>query len=201
MWMGFGACAGGVEYYRACMTGIHFTNEDAANQLLEENHFALLVGMTLYQQVPVEKAFAGPYVLQQRLGGAIDANTIASIDPQKLEDVFREVPALHRFPANMAKRTRAVANFIVDEYGGDPEGLWADRDSGAEMLARIKKLPGFGDYKSRVYAAVLAQQFDIKPNGWDDQLPDWPNISEVNSEADRTNMKERKKAWKSAQSE
>ncbi len=179
---------------------LHFTTESAANQLLAENSFALLVGMTLYQQVPVEKAFAGPAVLADRLGEPLDASTIAMLDPQRLQDLFREKPALHRFPANMAKRTQAVASFIVDEYDGDPSGLWDGVDSGAELLARIKKMPGFGDYKARVYAAVLAQQFGVKPDGWEDSLPDWPNISEVHSEADRTEMKERKKAWKAAQS-
>jgi uncharacterized HhH-GPD family protein len=181
------------------MTEIYFTNVDGANDVLAENHFALLVGMTLYQQVPVEKAFSGPAVLEDRLGQSLDAGTIAAMDPQKLEDVFREKPALHRFPANMAKRTQAVAGYIVDEYDGDPTGLWTGVDSGAELLGRIKKMPGFGDYKARVYAAVLAQQFGIKPDGWEESLPDWPNISEVSSEADRTDMKERKKAWKASQ--
>lgn len=181
------------------MSTIYFTNEDAANELLSDNHFALLVGMTLYQQVPVEKAFAGPFVLQERVGKAISADSIASMDPQSLEDAFREKPALHRFPANMAKRTHAVANFIVDEYGGEPSGLWDGAGSAADLLARIKKMPGFGDYKARVYVAVLAQQFDIKPTGWADDLPEWPNISEVHSSADRAEMKERKKAWKAAQ--
>jgi uncharacterized HhH-GPD family protein len=100
----------------------------------------------------------------------------------------------------MAKRSQAVASFIVDEYGGDPSGLWAGADTGAELFSRIKAMPGFGDYKARVYAAVLARQFGIRPDGWDDSLPEWPNISEVQSESDRTEMKERKKAWKAAQS-
>jgi uncharacterized HhH-GPD family protein len=182
------------------MTQMYFTNEEAANEVLAENHFALLVGMTLYQQVPVEKAFAGPAVLADRLGKRLEAGTIAGMDPQELEEVFREKPALHRFPANMAKRTQAVASFIVDEYDGDPAGLWEGVDSGAELLGRIRKMPGFGDYKARVYAAVLAQQFGIKPDGWEDSLPDWPNISEVSSEAERVEMKERKKAWKASQS-
>lgn len=155
--------------------------------------------MTLYQQVPVEKAFAGPHVLEERMGQPIDASTIAGMDPQKLEDLFREKPALHRSPANMAKRTQAVASFIVDEYEGDPTGLWAGANTGSELLSRIKAMPGFGDYKARVYSAVLARHFGIKPEGWDDSLPDWPNISEVTSESDRTEMKERKKAWKASQ--
>jgi uncharacterized HhH-GPD family protein len=100
----------------------------------------------------------------------------------------------------MAKRTQAVANYIVDTYGGDPTGLWDDVDTSADLVARIKKLPGFGDYKAKVYAAVLARQFDIKPDGWDQDLPDWPNISEVTSPEALTDMKSRKKAWKAAQS-
>lgn len=88
---------------------------------------------------------------------------------------------------------------LYERVGGDPLGLWDGVDSGAELLDRIKKMPGFGDYKARVYAAVPAQHFGVRPEGWDDVLPEWPNISEVHSEADRAEMKERKKAWKTAQ--
>ncbi len=182
------------------MTQIHFTEAPDANTLLAGNHFALLVGMTLYQQIPVEKAFAGPYDLEQRLGEPLDAQMIASMDPEKLEAVFRDKPALHRFPANMAKRTQAVANFIVEQYGGDPTGLWDGVETHTELIKRIKAMPGFGDYKARVYAAVLARQFDVKPDGWDATLPEWPNISEVDSAEARTDMKARKKVWKAAQS-
>ncbi len=181
------------------MPSIHFTDAPEANDLLADNHFALVVGMTLYQQVPVEKAFAGPAILQQRLGVPLDAKTIASTDPERLEEVFREKPALHRFPANMAKRVQAVSVYLVDEYGGDVTALWRGADSGEELLTRIQGMPGFGEYKARVYAAVLARQFGITPDGWDDDLPDWPNISEVHSDSDRVDMKERKKAWKAAQ--
>ncbi len=182
------------------MTQIYFTEATDANTLLAENHFALLVGMTLYQQIPVEKAFAGPYELEQRLDKSLDAQLIASMDPDELETVFREKPALHRFPANMAKRTQAVANFIVHEYGGNPTGLWDGVETHTELVKRIKAMPGFGEYKTRVYAAVLARQFDIKPSGWDAKLPEWPNISEVDSPEGRVEMKARKKAWKAAQS-
>jgi len=181
------------------MTQIHFTTEPAANTVLADNHFALLVGMTLYQQVPVEKAFAGPAVLEERIGKTLDAHTIASMDPQALEDAFREKPALHRFPANMAKRTQAVASYIVDNYDGDTTALWVDVADNDEFMTRLMALPGFGDYKARVYAAVLARQFGIKPKGWDNNLPEWPNISEVNSEEERTDMKARKNVWKTQQ--
>jgi uncharacterized HhH-GPD family protein len=99
----------------------------------------------LYQQVPAEKAPAGPAVLADRLGVPLDAETTSEVDSQKLEDVFREKPALHRFPANMAKRTEAVASFIVDEYDGDPAGVWDGVDSGAELQRRIKEMLGFGE--------------------------------------------------------
>lgn len=181
------------------MAEIHFTVAPEANELLADNHFALIVGMTLYQQVPVEKAFAGPAVLQERLGMTLDARTIASVDPERLEAVFREQPALHRFPANMAKRVQAVAAYLVETYDGDVTSLWDGVSSGAQLLDRIQLIPGFGEYKAKVYAAVLARQFGITPDGWDESLPDWPNISEVASEADRAEMKERKKAWKGDQ--
>jgi len=180
------------------MPEIHFTTESDANQLLADSDFAMLVGITLYQQVPVEKAFAGPWVLAQRLGNPIDAETIAALDPQRLEDIFREVPAIHRFPANMAKRVHAVASFIVERHGGDVSALWDGVSTGAELQKRIEEIPGFGEYKARIYAAVLARQFGVTPDGWGDNLPDWPNISEVNSDDDRAEMKARKKAWKAA---
>ncbi len=181
------------------MPEIHFTDGPESNELLANNHFALVVGMTLYQQVPVEKAFAGPAVIRERLGKPLDASTIASTDLDTLEAAFREKPAVHRFPANMAKRVHAVAVYLVDTYDGDVTGLWEGVGSGAELLERIQRMPGFGEYKAKVYAAVLARQFGITPDGWDDDLPDWPNISEVDSEDGRAEMKERKKVWKATQ--
>ena len=178
------------------MAEIYFTEAQEANDLLADDHYALIVGMTLYQQVPVEKAFSGPYVLQQRIDATLTAATIASMDPDDLEAVFRERPALHRFPANMAKRVQAVSQYLVAEYGGDVTGLWADVGSAAELQRRIEDIPGFGEYKARVYAAVLARQYGITPAGWDDGLPEWPNISEVDSDTARVDMKARKKAWK-----
>ena len=96
----------------------------------------------------------------------------------------------------MAKRVQAVASYIQETYGGDVSGLWDGVTSGAELQERIEEIPGFGEYKARVYAAVLARQFGVTPDGWDDNLPEWPNISEVHSDEDRAEMKARKKAWK-----
>jgi uncharacterized HhH-GPD family protein len=180
------------------MADIHFTETQEANELLADDHYALIVGMTLYQQVPVEKAFSGPYVLRERIAGPLTATAIASMDPDDLEEVFRARPALHRFPANMAKRVQAVSQFLVDEYGGDVSGLWEGVETADELLRRIEAIPGFGEYKARVYAAVLARRYGITPAGWDEDLPEWPNISEVDSAEARSDMKARKKAWKEA---
>jgi uncharacterized HhH-GPD family protein len=181
------------------MAEIHFTDSEEANELLADDHYALIVGMTLYQQVPVEKAFSGPHVLQQRIGRPLTASAIASMDPEELEAVFRERPALHRFPANMAKRVQAVSQYLVDEYGGDVSGLWQGVETASELQRRIEEIPGFGEYKARVYAAVLARRYGISPAGWDEDLPEWPNISEVDSDEARVDMKARKKAWKASQ--
>lgn len=180
------------------MTEIHFTTEPAANELLTENHFALLVGMTLYQQVPTDKAFAGPHVLKERLGGTLDPTAVADMDPDVLEVVFREVPAIHRFPANMAKRVQAMSQFIVDEYGGDTAAIWRDVPTADELQSRLVKIPGFGKYKARLTIGVLAKHYGIKPRRYTKYLPDWPSIVDIENPEDLAELKVRKKAWKAA---
>ena len=175
-----------------------YTDDASANALLAEDPFALLVGIVLYQQVPIETAFAGPSRLNDRLDG-LDPKSIAHMDPEELEAAFKEKPAVHRFPGNMAKRVQAVAAFVTSEYDGDTSAIWADVDSADELLRRLKAMPGFGDYKARIYLGVLARRFGVKPDGWEEYLPDWPNISEIESADDRVELKERKKAWKAAQ--
>jgi uncharacterized HhH-GPD family protein len=176
-----------------------YTDNTNANRLLAENPFALLVGLVLYQQVPIEKAFEGPQVLEKRLGGTLDAGTVAATPPERLEALFREQPAIHRFPANMAKRVQAVAVAIDSEYGGDPTRLWAGVADAEELSKRLQALPGFGEYKARVYMAVLARNFGVRPEGWEALLPDWPNVSEIERPEDRDELKLRKKAWKESQ--
>ena len=180
------------------MATIYFTALDEANTLLENDAFALVVGLTLYQQIPTEKAFAGPYVLKDRLGGTLDAASVAAMDPEALEGVFRQVPAIHRFPANMAKRTQAVSQYIVDEYGGDASAIWSDAKTADELLARLKALPGFGDYKARLTLGVLAKQYGVKPRGFTKYLPDWPSIVDIKNPEDLAELTVRKKAWKAA---
>ena len=176
-----------------------YTDDEDANRLLANDPFALLVGLVLYQQVPIEKAFMGPQVLKDRLGGTLDAKTVTTRDPEELEAIFKERPAIHRFPANMAKRVQGVAAYIDTEYSGDPTLLWADVDSAEDLSKRVQAMPGFGEYKAKVYMAVLARNFGVTPNGWERFLPSWPNVSEIDSAADRENLKLRKKAWKATQ--
>ena len=175
-----------------------YTDDPSINAFLADDPFALLVGIVLYQQVPIETAFAGPSRINDRLGD-LDPKAIAEMDPESLEAAFKEKPAVHRFPGNMAKRVQAVAAFVASEYDGDTSAIWADVDNADELIRRLKSMPGFGDYKARIYLAVLAQRFDVKPHGWEQHLPDWPNISEIESPEDRSDLRERKKAWKAAQ--
>lgn len=175
-----------------------FTQDEAAQELLATNSAALLVGIVLYQQIPVEKAFAGPAVLQERLGRPIDCRDIAAMEPGDLEEVFRERPAIHRFPANMAKRTQAVCEHVTSLHDGDPAGLWAGAATADDVIANLKDIPGFGDYKARVYFGVLSKWFDVRPEGWEDLVPNWPTITDVDTLDDLAELKIRKKAWKEA---
>lgn len=181
------------------MPDIFFTTEPEANALIAEDPFALVVGLTLYQQVPTEKAFEGPWVLKQRLGGSLDVKSIAEMDPDELEAVFRERPAIHRFPANMAKRVQAVAQYLVEESGGEPAALWANATTGDELLANLEAVPGFGEYKARVTIGVLANQFGVRPPGYEEHVPNWPSIADIEKPADLEDLKLRKKAWKESQ--
>jgi uncharacterized HhH-GPD family protein len=176
-----------------------YTDDSEANDLLEEDPFALLVGIVLYQQIPVETAFAGPYRLKERLAGNLDPAQIAGLDPESLEGVFKEKPAIHRFPGNMAKRVQAVAQFLETEYDGDTSAIWLDVDDATALMRRLKAMPGFGEYKARIYLAVLARRFAVQPSGWEAYLPDWPNISEIETPDDRADLKRRKKEWKVSQ--
>jgi uncharacterized HhH-GPD family protein len=137
-----------------------------ANALLEKEPLALLIGMLLDQQIPMEKAFTSPDVLRERLGGSLDAKTIATYDPDALEEIFRTPPALHRFPAAMAKRVQELGRILVAEYDGDAEAVWRGAKTGEELVARIGRLPGFGPQKAQIFAALLGKQFGVRPKGW-----------------------------------
>jgi uncharacterized HhH-GPD family protein len=145
---------------------LQLAQDPTADALLESNPFALLVGMLLDQQIPLEVAFAGPKKIADRMGG-VDAREIADYDPEKFAALCSERPAVHRFPGSMAKRIQSLAQIIVDHYGGDAAAVWAAGDpDGAEVLARLKELPGFGDQKARIFLALLGKQYGVTPKGW-----------------------------------
>jgi uncharacterized HhH-GPD family protein len=145
---------------------LQLVQEPAADALLDDNPFALLVGMLLDQQVPMETAFAGPKKIADRMGG-FDAAEIADYDPDKFAALCSERPAIHRFPGSMAKRIQALAQIIVDRYAGDATGLWSAGDpDGSELLRRIKELPGFGEVKAQIFLALLGKQYGVTPKGW-----------------------------------
>jgi uncharacterized HhH-GPD family protein len=139
---------------------------EAADKLLSEDAFALLMGMLLDQQVPMEKAFSAPYLLQERLGRALDAADVAQMDTDELVNMFSQAPALHRFPGSMAQRVQALARRLVEVYGGDAAAVWRDVSSGRELLGRLQELPGFGKQKAQIFLALLGKQLGVAPEGW-----------------------------------
>ena len=174
---------------------IVWTPDPAANKLLETDPLALLIAMVLDQQVKMEKAFGGPHELKQRLGH-LDARQIASMDPEVLDKVFRDRPALHRFPGSMARRVQAMCAAVVADYGGDAGSVWRDAKDGAELAARIKKLPGFGDMKTKILVAILAKKFDVRPPGWEQQAANWHSVADVDSVETMAHAREVKREMK-----
>jgi uncharacterized HhH-GPD family protein len=145
---------------------LHLSQDAEADRFISENPLALLIGLVLDQQVPLERAFTAPRDLRDRLGGHLDATEIASMDPDKLSELFSRRPALHRFPGANAKRVQELCRIIVDDYDGRPEAIWEDASSGAELFARLKALPGFGVHKARIFVGFLGKQLGVQPAGW-----------------------------------
>jgi uncharacterized HhH-GPD family protein len=145
---------------------LHITDDPAADELLSTDAFALLVGMLLDQQVAMETAFAGPLKIRERLG-SIDPETIAATDLDELTAIFQQTPAVHRYPGSMAGRVQALAAAIWDEWGGDASAIWTRGEpSGADVLRRLKALPGFGDQKAKIFLALLGKQLGVEATGW-----------------------------------
>jgi uncharacterized HhH-GPD family protein len=172
-----------------------WTNDEQANRLLASDPNALLIGFVLDQQVPVQKAFSGPLVLSQRLGH-LDPARIARLDPNKLSDVFREKPALHRYPGTMAERVQAMCATLADDYGGDGSRVWREATSGTDLVKRLGALPGIGDMKVRSLVATLVKQFGVKPDGWEQVLPGHPTLGDVDSAQALAEYQAHKRAWK-----
>jgi uncharacterized HhH-GPD family protein len=163
---------------------LQLVQDPEADALLESNPFALLVGMLLDQQIPLEVAFAGPKKIADRMGG-VDAREIADYDPDKFAALCAERPAVHRFPGSMAKRIQALSQIVVDRYGGDAAAVWTAGDpDGAEVLSRLKELPGFGDQKARIFLALLGKQYGVTPQGWRQAAGDYGKAGSHLSVAD-----------------
>jgi uncharacterized HhH-GPD family protein len=174
---------------------LYFTDDDDANALLARDPLALLVGFVLDQQVTVQKAFAGPLELQRRLG-RFDAETIAGTEPAKLEAVFRERPAVHRYPGAMASRVQELCAAIESEYGGDAARVWNEAATGPDLKARLLDLPGIGEMKARSLIAVVGKRYGVKPPGWEEVAPKHPTLGDVDSTEALERYQEAKRAHK-----
>ncbi len=163
---------------------IWLTTDSEANDLLEREPLALLIGMLLDQQITIETAFAGPKKILDRIG-AMDARTIAEYDPEKFAALCSTPPAIHRFPGSMAKRVQAMCQGLVEEYDGSAEALWTAGDpSGAEVLKRLRALPGFGEIKAKIFLALLGKQRGLRAAGWQQAAGDFAKKGSYLSVAD-----------------
>jgi uncharacterized HhH-GPD family protein len=172
-----------------------YTGIDEADRLLAQDPFALLVGFVLDQQVQLQKAFSGPYELRRRVG-TLDPAQIAAMDADRLEAAFKERPALHRFPGNMARRTQALAEAIVREYGGDAAAVWRDARDGKELERRLLGLPGIGEMKARTIIGILGKQFGVRPPGWEEVAPTHRSLADVDSADALADYQAGKRAYK-----
>jgi uncharacterized HhH-GPD family protein len=180
-------------------SALSFTPDARANELLAAEPLAAMLGMLLDQQVPMEWAFTAPLLLKERLGGAkLDATAIARMDPAALEAVFRDKPALHRYPGSMAKRTQALCAHLVAHYGGRAEAVWQDAPTGDELFARVLALPGFGNAKARIFVGLLGKRLGVQPPGWETVAADWASIADVDSFERVAEIREQKRAKKAA---
>ncbi|HEY5051130.1 MAG TPA: HhH-GPD-type base excision DNA repair protein [Acidothermaceae bacterium] len=184
---------------------LHIAQQPDADALLDRDPLALLVGMLLDQQFPMERAFAGPYLLAQRLGvDHLDAYDMAEHDPVTFATLFVGPPAIHRFPGAMAGRVQALARLLVADYEGRAEAVWDDAKSGAELHARLATLPGFGAQKARIFVALLGKQRGVRPRGWREAAgpygedDSYRSVADVTSSESLQKVREHKKEMKAA---
>ena len=177
-----------------------FTGDPEADRLLAEDPFALLVGFALDQQVTVQKAFSGPAEIKRRLGH-FDPARIAAMDPSDLDAVFRERPAIHRFPGSMATKVQALAAAIASDYGDDAGRVWREASDGRDLEKRLLGLPGFGEMKVKSLIAVLGNRFGVRPPGYDEVAPTWPTLGDVDSAEALATYQAGKRAHKAAMRE
>jgi uncharacterized HhH-GPD family protein len=182
---------------------LFIAGDPAADELLMTDPLALLIGMLLDQQVPMEWAFKGPATLKERLGGHLDPAAIAAMDPEDLVAVFCAKPAMHRYPAAMARRAHDVCVFIVEHYDGDTAALWRNVKTGDELYRRLRELPGYGDEKARIFMAILAKRFGNRPTGWEQAAAPFSDatprsVADISSPETLAQVREFKKARKAA---
>jgi uncharacterized HhH-GPD family protein len=182
---------------------LYLSGDKEADRLLADDPLALLIGLVLDQQIPLEWAFYGPLNLRNRLG-RLDARSIAEMPEDALVAAFAARPALHRFPASMARRVQVLARHIADEYGGDPAAIWTTAKDGKQLLARVRALPGFGDHKARIFVAFLGKQFGVRPEGWVEAASPFGDpgthlsIADIDSPDSLALVREHKRALKAA---
>jgi uncharacterized HhH-GPD family protein len=175
-----------------------FTGDEEADRLLVSEPLALLIGFVLDQQVPLQKAFSGPLELRRRIG-SMDAATIAAMEPDRLDAAFRERPALHRFPGNMARRTQDLCAAIVEQHGGDASRVWSEATTGKELHDRLLALPGIGPMKAGTLVAILGRQLGVAPPGWEAFAPTHMTLGDVDSAEKLATYQAGKRAYKAEQ--
>ncbi|HEY7927528.1 MAG: HhH-GPD-type base excision DNA repair protein [Candidatus Dormibacteria bacterium] len=176
---------------------MEWTGNPEADALIARDPLALLIGFCLDQQITVEKAFTGPLDIKNRLG-TLDARELAGIDSGRFEAAFRERPAIHRFPASMAGRVQALCAIVANDYGNDAAAIWSGVHDAAELRARLRALPGFGEMKARIVLGVVVKQLNVKPKGWETLVPDYPTLADVHTVAEREEYQAGKRAWKAS---
>ncbi len=179
---------------------IHITGDERADQVLSESPFALLVGMMLDQQYPMEHAFRGPAKVLDRFG-SLEPAAVAAADPVEFKALCSTPPAIHRFPGSMAERLQTLAAIVEERYDGHAEQLWTGATSGADLLKRVMELPGFGRQKAQIFVALLAKQLDVRPEGWetavgDYALPGYRSVADVTDPASLLKVREYKQEKK-----
>jgi uncharacterized HhH-GPD family protein len=155
-----------------------------ADDLLSRDPLALLIGLVLDQQIPLEWAFTGPLTLTTRLGRDLDAADLAERDPEALAAIFATPPAIHRFPGSMAGRVQQLCQVLVSDYDGEAANIWADVADGAELRRRIERLPGFGAHKAKIFVALLGKQYGVQPAGWREAAGEFGDDGSYRSVAD-----------------
>jgi uncharacterized HhH-GPD family protein len=176
---------------------MEWTGNPEADALIAQDPLALLIGFCLDQQITVEKAFSGPLDIRNRLG-TLDARELAAIDPGRFEAAFRERPAIHRFPASMASRVQALCAIVATDYGNDATAIWSGAHDAAELRARLRALPGFGEMKAQIVLGVVVKQLNVRPKGWETLVPTWPTLADVHTVAEREEYQAGKRAWKAS---